>query len=113
VGGDRQWVLLYGPVGSTLDGATVEGDEVVFGDNYKYEDNTVGNATGIDDFRPAVAGTMAGRPVAIVSIKMGPEESRTVTARFVGGEDATTPITVSHTPKVRPTPVSIAEAACD
>jgi hypothetical protein len=112
IGGDRQWVLLYGPVGSTLDGAQIDGEDVVFGDNVRQERNTVPNATGLDDRRPAVSGTMDGRPVAIVSVKMGPEESRTVTARFLGGDDATTPIDVSHTPKVRPTPVSITEAPC-
>ena len=111
-GGDRQWVLLYGPVGSKLAGAEIEGEPVVFGDNIAHDLNTVPSATGVDDLRPAVSGTMHGRPVAIVSIKMGPQESRTVEAVFTGGENATTPLSVSHTPKVRPTPVEIAEKAC-
>jgi hypothetical protein len=113
VGEDRQWVLFYGPVGASLVGAEIDGEQVVFGDNLAPSLNTVREATGADDRRPAVSGTMDGRPVAIVSVRIQLESSRTITAVFTGGEDATTPLTVSHTPKVRDTPVSIVEASCD
>ncbi|MFC0678124.1 DUF4012 domain-containing protein [Lysobacter korlensis] len=111
-GGDRQWVLLYGPVGAELSGANVDGRPVVFGDGLYPRFNSVPDATGLDDKRPAVSGVMDGRPVAIVSINLGPLESRTVDAVFAGGDDLADEVSVSHTPKVRDVPVTVSERDC-
>jgi hypothetical protein len=111
-GGDRQWVVLYGPVGSKLVSASIDGEKVVWGDNIDRRYNTVWNATGVDDKRPAVRGRLSDRPVGIVSIKMGPSESVSVKALFQGGTDNSTTIQVSHTPKVRGVPVTQSQASC-
>jgi hypothetical protein len=111
-GGDRQWVVLYGPVGAKLVSASIDGEKVVWGDNIKAQLNTVWSATGVDDKRPAVKGHQQGRPVGIVSVKMGPLESVTVKALFTGGTDNSATIQVSHTPKVRPVPVTVSQKAC-
>ena len=75
-GGDRQWVQLYGPVGATLESVTIDGKPVVWGTNLRAAANTNEKATGVDVRRPAVQGTMYGRPVGVVSITLGPS-SRT------------------------------------
>jgi hypothetical protein len=111
-GGDRQWVVLYGPVGATLNAVSIDGKKVVWGDNVKIQLNTVWNATGVDDKRPAVKGHQQGRPVGIVSVKMGPSESVTVKASFSGGTGNSATVQVSHTPKVRPVPVTLSQKAC-
>ncbi len=110
-GGDRQWVQLYGPAGSRLVSATIDGEPVVWGTNLRAARNTNKAATGVDDRRPAVQGTMYGRPVGVVSINLGPESSKTVQAVFAGSRADNTEVTVSHTPKVRPVPVDI-ETEC-
>jgi hypothetical protein len=110
--GDRQWVNIYGPVGSKLTGATVDGEAVTFGDNLLNAANTVWNATGVDDRRPAVSGRMHGRPVAVVSVKMGPGETVEVAATFAGADDPSDQLRVSHTPKVRDVPVTINAKEC-
>jgi hypothetical protein len=111
-GGDRQWVVLYGPVGATLKAAWIDGERVIWGDNVKFPLNTVWNATGYEDRRAAVKGHQQGRPVGIVSIKMGPSESVTVKALFSGGTGNSPTIQVSHTPKVRPVPVTLSQNPC-
>ncbi|MDQ1513631.1 MAG: hypothetical protein QOC59_1473, partial [Microbacteriaceae bacterium] len=52
------------------------------------------------------------RPVGVVSIKMGPEESVTVKGVFTGGKANSPTVEVSHTPKVRPVPVTVKQAKC-
>lgn len=111
-GGDRQWVQLFGPVGATLGAVTVDGQPVHWGTNIDYRRNTVPTATGAADLKPAVHGDIYGRPVAIVSIKMGAEQSRTVVARFTGGTALSSKLAVSHTPKVRDVPVTITHTTC-
>ena len=80
--------------------------------NLRAADNTNPRATGVEVRRPAVQGTMYGRPVGTVSITLGPQARRTVTAVFTGAASDSRTVGVSHTPKVRATPVSITEAAC-
>ena len=111
-GGDRQWVQIYGPVGAKLVNAYIDGEKVVWGTNVEYDLNTNWYATGETDYRPAVKGTMYGRPVGVVSIKMGPLESVKVKAIFSGGKDVSSTVQVSHTPKVRAVPVTITQARC-
>jgi hypothetical protein len=111
-GGDRQWVVLYGPVGAKLLSASIDGEKVIWGDNVKFPLNTVWNATGSEDRRSAVKGHQQGRPVGIVSIKMGPSESVTVKALFSGGTANSSTTQVSHTPKVRPVPVTLSQNPC-
>jgi hypothetical protein len=111
-GGDRQWVVLYGPVGAKLLSASIDGEKVIWGDNVKFPLNTVWNATGSEDRRSAVKGHQQGRPVGIVSIKMGPSESVTVKALFSGGTANSSTVQVSHTPKVRPVPVTLSQNPC-
>jgi hypothetical protein len=111
-GGDRQWVQLYGPVGAKLVSASIDGEKVVWGTNYKYELNTNWSATGVDDHRPATKAEMYGRPVGVVSIKMGAGESVTVKAVFTGGTSNASTIQVSHTPKVRDVPVTVEPVSC-
>ena len=112
-GGDRQWVNIYGPVGSKLVSASVDGVKVQpWGSTFQGRLNTVHNAYGMDDNRPAVHGNLYGRPVAIISIKMGPLESRTVKATFSGGTAPSKTLQISHTPKVHPVPVTIQPARC-
>ncbi|MCU1473161.1 DUF4012 domain-containing protein [Amnibacterium sp.] len=111
-GGDRQWVQLYGPVGSKLVSATIDGKKVVFGNDQDWPLNTVWNATGLDVRRPAVKGELFGRPVGSVSVTTAPGQSVTVKAVFTGGTTPSPSLAVSHTPKVRPVPVTITRAAC-
>lgn len=112
-GGDRQWVVLYGPVGGTLDNVWIDGEKVVWGTNLRNADNTNPKATGVaESRRPAVQGTMGGRPVGVVSITLGPEQEKTVKAVFQGTEADSETVEVSHTPKVRETPVTVQAESC-
>lgn len=111
-GGDRQWVQVYGPVGAKLVAAYIDGKKVVWGTNFSYKVNTNYAATGEADHRPAVKGSMYGRPVGVVSLNMGPASSMTVKAVFSGGTENSKTVQVSSTPKVRATPVTITDAAC-
>lgn len=111
-GGDRQWVQVYGPVGATLKSASIDGQKVVWGTSFAPTSNTNPSATGVADHRPAVRGDMYGRPVGVVSVNLGPGESRTVKAVFTGGTGNSRTVQLSHTPKVRPVPVEMATATC-
>ncbi|RIX26608.1 DUF4012 domain-containing protein [Amnibacterium setariae] len=111
-GGDRQWVQVYGPVGAKLKAVYIDGKKVVWGNAFSYKFNTVYDATGQLDHRPAVKGTMYDRPVGVVSLNMGPASSMTVKAVFEGGTENSKTVEVSHTPKVRPVPVEITAAKC-
>jgi hypothetical protein len=111
-GGDRQWVQLYGPVGGKLQAVYVDGVEVVWGTNLLNRDNTNPKATGVDVRRPAVQGMMHGRPVGVVSITLRPGASKTVKAVFSGTAEDSATVEVSHTPKVRETPVTVTSAGC-
>jgi hypothetical protein len=111
-GGDRQWVQLYGPVGSKLLSATIDGKRVVWGTDQDWPLNTVPDATGLDVRRPSVKGELYGRPVGTVSITLAPLQSVTVKATFSGGTTPSSTIAVSHTPKVRPVPVTVTKASC-
>ena len=111
-GGAREWVQIYGPVGAKFVSATIDGHEVVFGTSIDYPLNTNLAATGQADHRPAVRGTMYGRPVAVVSINMAPQQTITVSAKFSGGTDPSKTVAVSHTPKVHAVPVTIENATC-
>lgn len=111
-GGDRQWVQLFGPVGARLTSVAVDGKPVVWGTNLRAKANTNPKATGVADRRPAVRGTMYGRPVGTVSVTLGPASEKTVTAVFTGSPKDSRSVEVSHTPKVRAVPVEITEATC-
>ena len=111
-GGDRQWVQVYGPVGAKLKAVYIDGKKVVWGTNFSYDVNTKLNATGESDHRPAVKGSMYDRPVGVVSLNMGPASSMTVKAVFTGGTANSKTVAVSHTPKVRPVPVTFDTAKC-
>jgi hypothetical protein len=111
-GGDRQWVQVYGPVGGTLASVTVDGKPVVWGTDVSNKANTNDQATGVDSRRPAVQGTMYGRPVGVVSVTIGPASKKVVRAVFTGSPDDSSTVEVSHTPKVREVPVTIASQAC-
>jgi hypothetical protein len=111
-GGDRQRVLLYGPVGARLDSVRIDGRKVVFGTVFSRQFSFVPNATGLDDHRPAVRGRLGGRPVASVSVNMGPLEHVDVQAVFSGGTDPSSKLAVSHTPKVRQVPVTVRTVGC-
>ena len=103
---------VYGPVGATLKSMSVDGERVVFGTNYKYDENTNPQATGVGDRRPAVKAEMYGRPVGVVSLNIDAGASKTVKAVFVGGTTPSKTVEGSHTPKVREVPVEITPAAC-
>jgi hypothetical protein len=111
-GGDRQWVQIYGPVGAALQSMSIDGKPVAWGTDIDYLKNTKPSATGAKSTRPAVQGTMYGRPVGVVSITIGPDSSKTVKAVFSGSADDSKTVEVSHTPKVREVPVTIAAAPC-
>jgi len=111
-GGDRQWVQLYGPVGATLESVTIDGEPVRWGTSLRAAAHTNPRATGVADRRPAVQGTVYGRPVGTVSVTLGPAAEKTVTAVFTGSAGDSRTVSVSHTPKVRAVPVKISEAAC-
>jgi hypothetical protein len=111
-GGDRQWVQLFGPVGGDLVAVRIDGVKVRWGDSLRWKANTNGKATGVPDRRPAVKGIMYGRPVGVVSLNLGPASTKTVTAEFVGRSGDSTTVEVSHTPKVRHVPVTLASTTC-
>ncbi|MFD1720837.1 DUF4012 domain-containing protein [Amnibacterium endophyticum] len=111
-GGDRQWVQLYGPVGSKLVDMFIDGKKVVWGTDIEHRLNTNPDATGVDDFRPAVRGVLYGRPVGTVSIIIPATETVRVSGTFSGGTDPSKTVGVSHTPRVREVPVTIAERRC-
>ena len=111
-GGDRQWVLLYGPVGARLVSATIDGTRVVWGTDVSAHLNTVPGATGMDIRHPAVHGVLDGRPVGEVSVTVAPGKSVTVSAVFSGGSGTARTIAVSHTPKVHPVPVTVTKGTC-
>lgn len=111
-GGDRQWVQLYGPVGAKLESVTIDGKPVVWGTSVNNKANTNDRATGVDSRRPAVEGSMYGRPVGVVSVTLPPDSKKVVKAVFTGGTATSSTVEVSHTPKVRPTPVTITTQAC-
>jgi hypothetical protein len=111
-GGDRQWVQLYGPAGAALKSVTIDGKTVRWGTSSSPVDNTNPRATGAEVRRPAVKGTMYGRPVGTVSITLGPGAQKTVTGVFTGAAEDSRTVDVSHTPKVRAVAVKISEAAC-
>lgn len=111
-GGDRQWVQVYGPVGGTLESVTIDGKPVVWGTSVSNKANSNDEATGVDSRRPAVEGTMYGRPVGVVSITLGPDSKKVVRAVFTGSPTDSKTVQVSHTPKVRKVPVKIASEAC-
>ena len=111
-GGDRQWVQIFGPVGSKLTSMTIDGKKVVWGTNIDYLQNTNYDATGAADKKPAVKGEMYRRPVGVVSINMGPLQSRTVVAHFSGATEPSRTVAVSHTPRVRAVPVAVTAKDC-
>ncbi|MFC9919854.1 DUF4012 domain-containing protein [Agromyces binzhouensis] len=83
-------LVLYGPVGATLEAVTVDG-------------------------APAAATPLPhlGRPAVKVNIRNLPASSHTVVATFSGGADATYgPLEVRHTPLVRKAGVSIDAPGC-
>jgi hypothetical protein len=112
IGGDRQWVQLYGPVGAKLSAMYIDGEKVVWGTNLLPEYNTNYAATGADNKRPSVKGNMYGRPVGVVSITIPAASSVTVKGVFTGGTDNSKTVSVSHTPKVREVPVTLDTAKC-
>ncbi len=111
-GGDRQWVQLYGPVGARLVDVFIDGRKVVWGTDIQYALNTNPDATGVDDRRPSVQGRLYGRPVGTVSIKIPMQQTVTVRGVFEGGTDPSETVGVSHTPRVRDVPVTIAKERC-
>jgi hypothetical protein len=111
-GGDRQWVQLYGPVGSKLVGAYIGKKKVVWGTDIAAALNTNPDATGADIRRPAVKAQLYGRPVGTVSITIPMGESVTVRGIFQGGADLSKQVAVSHTPRVRAVPVQIEQVGC-
>lgn len=112
IGGDRQWVQLYGPVGAKLSAVSIDGTKVRWGTALQPQFNTNPSATGADNHRPAVKGSMYGRPVGVVSITIPAASSVTVKGVFTGGTDNSTTVSVSHTPKVRAVPVELDTAKC-
>jgi hypothetical protein len=112
LGGDRQWVQLYGPVGAKLSAAYIDGKKVVWGTALQPQFNTNRSATGASNHRPAVKGNMYGRPVGVVNITVPAASSMTVKAVFTGGTGNSKTVSVSHTPKVRPVPVTYTDAKC-
>ena len=82
-------VYVYGPVGSTLVGVTVDGQPV------------------------AVSGLPhLGRTVAKVNVLMAPGQTATITASFSAPAGAFGPLEVRHTPMVKSTPVTIDTPGC-
>jgi hypothetical protein len=111
-GGDRQWVQLYGPVGSKLTGVTIDGKKVVWGTDITAARNTNPDATGADIRRPAVKGRLYGRPVGTVSITIPAGGSVVVKGVFTGGTTPSKHVLVSHTPRVRDVPVTVQRVSC-
>lgn len=112
-GGDRQWVLFYGPVGARLVSASIDGKPVVWGTDQDWHLNTNPDATGLYYFhRPAVKGVLFGRPVGQVSLQLAPLQTVHATAVFEGGTELSSTVAVSHTPRVWPVPVTITKQPC-
>ncbi len=82
-------LVLYGPVGSTFTGATVDGAPSV-----------------------ATAVPHLDRPAVKVRIVNEPGVSHTVVANFTGAAGEYGPLEVWHTPMVQPTEVTIATPGC-
>ncbi len=112
LGGDRQWVQLYGPVGAQLTAAYIDGKKVVWGTALQPQFNTNRLATGASNHRPAVKGNMYGRPVGVLNITVPASSSMTVKGVFTGGTANSRTVSVSHTPKIRPVPVTLTAAKC-
>lgn len=111
-GGDRQWVQLFGPVGAKLLTVRVDGKKVVWGTDVQASLNTNPSATGASINRPAVRGTIYGRPVGVVSITIPATKTVTVQGVFQGGTAVSKTVSVSHTPRVRAVPVTIRTVGC-
>ena len=111
-GGDRQWVQLYGPVGSTLVGMSIGANRVVWGTDVAWQRNAVANATGAHTRHPAVRGRLYGRPVGTVSITIPMGETVRVRGIFEGGTRSAAKVAVSHTPRVEPVPVTVERTPC-
>ncbi|MGR0220627.1 DUF4012 domain-containing protein [Agromyces sp. ZXT2-6] len=83
-------LVLYGPIGSTFQSATVDGAAV-----------SVTPLTHLD------------RPAVKINVRNAPGATRTVTAVFTGAADAEYgPLEVRHTPMVRPANVTIDAPGC-
>ncbi|SDM43317.1 DUF4012 domain-containing protein [Microbacterium azadirachtae] len=82
-------VYLYGPVGSTLTGVTVDGQPVA--------------ASGLPHL---------GRTVAKLNVLMAPGQTTTIVASFSAPSGAYGPLEVRHTPMVKATPVAIDAPGC-
>ena len=82
-------LVLYGPVGSTFTGATVDGAPSV--------------ATGVAHL---------DRPAVKVRIVNQPGASHTVVANFTGAAGEYGPLEVWHTPMVQPVDVTVATPGC-
>ncbi len=82
-------VYLYGPVGSTLTGVTVDGTPV--------------DATGLPHL---------GRTAVRVNVLTAPGQTATVAATFTAPVGDYGPLAVRHTPMVRPTTVALDSPGC-
>ena len=82
-------VYLYGPVGSTLTGVTVDGQPVA--------------ASGLPHL---------GRTVAKVNVLMAPGQTTTIAASFSAPSGAFGPLEVRQTPMVKATPITIDAPGC-
>lgn len=82
-------MYLYGPVGSTLTGVTVDGKPVT--------------ASG----EPHL-----GRTAVKVNVLTTPGQTATIVATFSAPAGAYGPLEVRHTPMVRQTPVTLAAPGC-
>ena len=103
---------VYGPAGGKLVAVYVDDKRVEWGTSQLAREYTNPHATGVDVRRPAVQGSMYGRPVGVVSITLGPEAKKTVKAVFRGSASDSRTVEVSHTPKVRAVTVEISQATC-
>lgn len=87
-------LVVYGPVGSTFESATVDGSAV-----------------------KAKALPHLGRPAVKINVINTPATSHNVTVNFTGAESGEFaeygPLEVRHTPMVRETPVAISAPGCD
>ncbi|SFR77921.1 Protein of unknown function [Microbacterium azadirachtae] len=82
-------VYLYGPVGSSLTGVTVDGQPVA--------------ASGLPHL---------GRTVAKVNVLMAPGQTTTIAASFSAPSGAYGPLEVRQTPMVKATPITIDAPGC-
>lgn len=85
----RTGVYMYGPPGTKVAFAAVDGEAVRV------------LSTQIDDL---------GRPVAAFDVDLAPDQSATVTARFVGADTPAGPLAVWSTPMVNTTEVALDDA---